>query len=273
MNKLQSGSQNDFAVNLQLLHLGCEQLSSWMNLGYWESEDLDYPDACRALAIKLGELAQIQTDQSILDVGCGCGEQLRVWRDRFQCGRIYGIDPSQTHISRARDLTKGMQNITLEEASSATYRGNEERYDHVLSLDSVYHFPKRRQFFRRAFQSLNDGCSLSFSDLIINDRAKRNSKIRDLCAALCGIPPENLISAELYRSELEEIGFTDIKIDFIDDAVFSGFANFVDRIGRDFRSQVLQFDWLKIWITARACRILRRNGTVHYAMIRARKMP
>lgn len=232
---------------------------------------MDYPDACRSLAKKLGDYAQLGADQSILDVGCGCGEQIRLWREAFQCGRIHGVDPSKKHLERAQSLTEGMQNLNLESASSERLVLEKESYDRVLCLDSAYHFPMRAHFWGRAFQSLKNGGYLALTDLILDKDAKLQSKLRDASTALCGIPPENLVKTEDYRSQLEKAGFTDITIHFVDEAVFGGFASFVDRIGRAYRREVRQLDWLKIWLTAKACRFFLKSGALHYSFISARK--
>lgn len=270
MNKVPQNSQSNFDVNLRLLHLGSEQSSSWMNLGYWAQDNLNYPEACRALAEKLGNQGELRPGHSILDVGCGCGEQLRHWRTAFQAGTIHGVEPSPSHVERAKSLTRELQNITVEEACSDTFIPKKEGYDRVLCLDTAYNFPQRPKVFLRAYESLHKKGMIALTDLVLEDRAKPN-RIRDFFARKCGIPPENLLNRRDYQFQLEEIGFTNVRIHSINEAVFGGFYRFVRHLSRRYRWETLHIDWLKIWLTARACRFFLKTDSVHYSLISARK--
>ena len=54
----------------------------WLNLGYWKDAQT-YPDACRAMVIKLGEAAELQSTDTVLDLGCGFGEQDALLVEQF----------------------------------------------------------------------------------------------------------------------------------------------------------------------------------------------
>ena len=67
----------------QELVLNIQINESWANLGLWESGD-SYSQAGRRMAHELGELARLNSSDSILDIGFGNGDQLQLWRQEFR---------------------------------------------------------------------------------------------------------------------------------------------------------------------------------------------
>ena len=271
MTKL-SPHNSELSIDVDLLHKGSEKKTLWMNLGYWTSHSQSYPDACAALARVLGEHAQLCEGLAILDVGCGCGEQLRFWREEFKVGPIHALDPNPTHISRAKDLTKEMQGLSFEQASAADFSAS-SLFDRILALDCAYHFPRKEQFFKRAFDTLKDRGRLAYTDLFLGPKAKAQSSLRNLCARFCEVPPENLQSLESTDALLHTIGFTDIRITQIQAEVFGGFAQFVSRLKHSLRRERFQRSWLKIWLTGQACHYFHSKELLVYGVVSARKAP
>lgn len=269
MTKL-SPQNSELSIDVDLLHKGSETKTLWMNLGYWTSHSQSYPEACAALARVLGEQAQLSEGLAILDVGCGCGEQLRFWREEFRVGPIHALDPNPTHISRAKDLTKEMQGLSFEQASAAQFSA-QSPLDRILALDCAYHFPAKEQFFQRSFDALKDGGRLAYTDLFLGPKAKTQSSLRNFCARLCEVPPKNLQAPERTDALLRKIGFQDILIIQIQREVFGGFAQFVSRLKHSLRRDCFQRSWLKIWLTGQACRYVLNKDLMTYGVVSARK--
>ena len=109
---------------------------SWGNLGYWKTAT-DYSEACRALALLLGD-------------------QLLLWMEHFRVARIYGANLSQSQTAYAKNLLTRNRHA---EMAAAIVQGDINNPDvwsatlerahpsHVVALDCAYHFGSRFTFF------------------------------------------------------------------------------------------------------------------------------
>jgi microcystin synthetase protein McyJ len=79
----------------------------WLNLGYWETAT-SYPDAANALASKTALYSRLKNRSIVVDVGCGFGESLLLWRSRFDAHpESVGINLSgaESDIARKRGVS------------------------------------------------------------------------------------------------------------------------------------------------------------------------
>jgi len=238
--------------------------SNWGNLGLW-SDAQTYPAACEALATRLAERAQLLPGCSVLDVGFGHGDQLLLWKRRFQAGRIAGIEVDEAGVAEARRKMAAFDDVKLGIGDGAWT----ERFDRVLALDCAYHFDPRSRVFERALQALNPGGVLALTDLVLQN--DREGWIRSRLARACAIPAENLLTPQAYVRELEELGFTDVSVEFLDDAVLGGFSRFALRHLRQAGLRACSAGGLKILATAAIGAWLRRRNRVHYVLVTARR--
>jgi hypothetical protein len=51
--------------------LGDDSLLAWSNLGYWQNQYDDYPQACQSLADQIAASIQLKQSDHVLDLGCG----------------------------------------------------------------------------------------------------------------------------------------------------------------------------------------------------------
>lgn len=51
-----------------------------------------FRDAACAMAVRVGELAQLQPHDHVLEVGCGAGDSLRVWMQHFKVKHVAGLE-------------------------------------------------------------------------------------------------------------------------------------------------------------------------------------
>ena len=82
----------------------------WGNLGYWQYDD-NYSDACRQLALELGEYALLAEQQRVFDAGFGCGDQILVWYKAFAVSQVSGVNlsVSQTRVAEEKLIASGYQ--------------------------------------------------------------------------------------------------------------------------------------------------------------------
>jgi microcystin synthetase protein McyJ len=252
------------AIDRSLLNHGFAG-STWGNLGLW-TEAQDYPAACEALAVRLAERAQLTPGCSVLDVGFGYGDQLLLWKQRFNVGRITGIETDAAGIAEARRKLAAFADVTLR-LGDGSLPSSKARHDYVLALDCAYHFAPRAAFFAHAFRTLHPGGRLALTDIVLADNTSAAQHTR--LARVCGIPPENLLTQAAYAQALEELGFSNVRFENLDEEVLSGFARFAMRLLRRRGLTGLRAGGLKIFATAAIAAWLRRGQRVHYVLVSA----
>lgn len=249
-----------FAIATELLS---DDARGWSNLGDW-SHTNDYATACRALAERVGEAAQLGSDTRVLDLGCGAGASLALWREHFGAQDCDGIEAQPAQAARARVATAGRVHAGL---AQDVLRGL-GRYDAIVSVDAAYHFGPLAQLLSTVADHLEPGGQLAFTTLTLARRGVACLARPALAAA--SIAPAALFDRESLDALLAVAGFSDIAVTTLDREVLAGFAAFVARRRVDLTLRArLSPGWLKIAVTAHACRALVANGRVHYVLVRA----
>lgn len=260
---------------------------SWGNLGYWENAE-DYSDACRALALLLGEQAGLDRRSLVFDAGFGCGDQLLLWRDHFHVGRIRGVNLSHSQTAYARNrLTEAghpdeaaaivQGDIGDPEIWRVALDGKEP--SHIVALDCTYHFPDRVAFFHLAQQHLAPAGRLALTDFMLADDHDSSALVHRLLRWMlkCShIAEANIVHRDRYRRQLRESGFDDIQMIDVSDHVMPGFTRFIRKLRRDNSSAGPSrkpgwFGLLKYRVTGRFLEWAYRRSVLRYCVISATK--
>lgn len=109
--------------------------------------------------------ANIQAGQSILDVGCGCGETtLELARRVGESGFVVGIDISHLLIETARQLAagSGLANLRFEHGDAQIYNFAQESFDLVFSRFGIMFFDDPEAAFTNLRSALHPGGRLIF---------------------------------------------------------------------------------------------------------------
>ena len=252
-------------IDRVLLNAG-SPVSTWGNLGLWTQASQDYPSACRALAVRLAQQAQLNPGCSVLDVGFGYGDQLLVWKQQFKVGRITGFEIDAAAVAHARSRLVEFADVSLDLAQG-DLRTITERYDRVLALDCAYHFASRNDFFAMAASTLHPGGMLALTDIVLADGEDSADYV--WLAKACGIAPQNLGTQRVYAQSLVDLGFCDIRFEHLDGQVLLGFSRFVLRLLLSRGVSLLTAGGLKILATAVIAAWLGRKKKVHYTLVSA----
>ena len=92
--------------------------------------------------IHLGKLLKLKKGSRVIDFGCGCGESLTLWAEKFGITGI-GIDISRDFCDRARDklLKRGLSGQIEIVCSPATdYIFEEEAFDAATCIGATFAF-------------------------------------------------------------------------------------------------------------------------------------
>ncbi|CAK9098565.1 Uncharacterized protein SCF082_LOCUS46180 [Durusdinium trenchii] len=187
------------ALQSQVARVFGQESTAWMNLGYWKSAK-SYGEACQSLAEVIGQEAQLCEADEVLCVGCGQGQELQFFRERFHPTRLQGLDahgtrpeaPEEIRVGRVEEMAHGVNHIRCGEFSK------------ILAVDCVYHFQKAR-FLRDSAKLARE--SLSMTDVVLRPDAPWWIRLL-LCAM--NIQWSNHWTEPQYRKALEEAGFSKI---------------------------------------------------------------
>ena len=260
---------------------------SWGNLGFWQTAE-DYSAACRALALLLGEMADLSSHSVVFDAGFGCGDQLLLWLEHFQVARICGVNLSRSQTAHARamlieagypDVAAALVQGDISDPEAWSAALNREKPDHVLALDCAYHFPNRMEFFALAQQYLAPAGQLALTDFMLAEQHNTASLVHRVLGwmlKLSRVAEANIVDRERYRLQLQETGFANIRVIDISEHVMPGLARFIrnlrlDKIPAGAGTRPGWSGWLKYRLTGRFLEWAFRRSILRYCVITATK--
>eukprot|EP00743_Colponemidia_sp_Colp-15_P010992 GILK01012195.1.p1 GENE.GILK01012195.1~~GILK01012195.1.p1 ORF type:complete len:358 (-),score=39.73 GILK01012195.1:68-1087(-) len=255
--------------------------SSWFNLGYWK-ETFHFEEACQALARKLANAAALKADDVVLDVGFGCGDQDVFWLKQFHVASIYGVNISERQTTTAQHMVTagGLDDRIHLRCGNGTEldifrdRMKLPSVSKVLSLDSAYHYRTRELFFKQAFAALDSPGRLALTDIILTapPRSFLGKLGLYLGCQLTSVPLDNMCDWTTYKQRLQRAGFHNINVEFVEEDVFPGFADFVDRHYAKFSALLRPYLWLKFLVTSKLLRWVSNHKVLQFIIVSADKL-
>lgn len=255
-----------------LLHLGGSE-ADWGNLGLWPAGDRsppDYAGACEALARRVGEAAGLRPGGRVLALGCGAGEELRLWNRAFGVPGGLAIESDAAAAAAAAGVGGWAVHVghavTALEALPASECG---RFDAVVCVDAAYHFVPRGRLLVAARRALRPGGRIAFTDLVLGAATSpwRGAVLR-AAGSLAGVALREIVPTSGAVDRLRRAGFDVVTVERLDDEVLGGFARHVARqtvrLGRDARTAA----WRRPRWTARLIPPCRAAG-LGYALLAA----
>ena len=109
---------------------------SMLNFGYWSSEHLDPISAQENLCNLFGNLSELSTAKTVLDVGSGLSAPSKLWRDSYPDLNLYDVNINFKQLSFLKDT----KNIEFLNSTSTKLPFMDNSVDRVLALESAQHF-------------------------------------------------------------------------------------------------------------------------------------
>jgi trans-aconitate methyltransferase len=148
---------------------------------------------------------EVKADATILDLGCGNGYVTRALATRLPKATVMGVDISGEMIDRARGGTPAdLFNAVFFQGTPLDEALDEERFDLVFGMESIYYMQPVRGTIVRLASIMNPGGQL----LLALDYYKENEASHDWPEKY-GVEME-LHSAEEYCEMLRGAGLVDV---------------------------------------------------------------
>ena len=251
--------------------LGDDSLLAWSNLGYWQNQYDDYPQACQSLANQIAASIQLKQSDRVLDLGCGRGASLLHWLRYYQIQQLSAVELQPECTKR---IQKQLPQVQIHCGSFLNLNALQllNLFDVVLCIDAAYH-SDLNSFLNSTSLVLNSKGRIAFHYLMWSDAWRECSNLKKqqyrYLLKSADINWQNLMDEQQLTQKLIQKGFTEIEVQDFSEPVLNGFALHIEnkRIERK-RFDLAQ---LKIDMTAKLCRKLYQDGLVHYIQVSAVK--
>jgi ubiquinone/menaquinone biosynthesis C-methylase UbiE len=105
----------------------------------------------------LGEI-EFPEDAKVLEIGCGTGAICRVLATIPNVGEVVGVDPSDRLLSKAEELSSGLDKISYQQGDGKVLKFDDASFDAVILHTVLTHVPGPDEILAEAYRVLaSDG--------------------------------------------------------------------------------------------------------------------
>lgn len=156
------------------------------------------------------KLINIETDYTILDIGCGGGRTINKLTTLATEGKVYGIDYSPDSVKVAKRVNKKpieKGRVNIQEASVSSLPFPDNTFDLVTAVETHYYWPNLTRDMKEVIRVLKPGAAL----LIIGGEYKgsKNDERDQKWAKRIGM---TLHTVEEFSEVLHHAGFSDVEM-------------------------------------------------------------
>lgn len=264
--------KHKYAINAKLL--GDDAECAWTNLGYWDDQLSSYPQACQRLAQHLAQSVDLNSNDRVLDLGCGHGASLKYWLEHFQIQDLEAVELQKQCVEKIQNTilqknTPQIQAIHCQSFLNLNAIPFAKKFDVVLCIDAAYH-SELSLFLNSIHSVLNSNGRVGFHALMLSDKvlnSKQKMQYR-YGLKLADINFDHVLNQAQIQQSLQQEGFENIEIVDFSHNVLLGFSAYIESQDQSSQRGLEQF---KINMTAKLCQKLARDGVVKYVQISAVK--
>ncbi|SRR5579885_1383735 len=132
-----------------------------LNFGYWNNNTSNPVEAQEALCKIIADMAQLDSAQSVLDVGSGFSEPAIIWKKKFPRLRIFCLNVNQTQLVTASKILKENKNTDSEGIGHVNSTATRlpfatKSMDRIIALESAQHFKPFSDFISESKRVLRE---------------------------------------------------------------------------------------------------------------------
>ena len=150
-----------------------------LNFGYWHKEDMSPVNAQIRLCNKVGELAELESANSLLDIGSGLSAPAIIWAKLYPDVNISCLNINYIQLQLAKKI---IEEKTLNSminginSTSTMLPFSTNSLERIIALESVQHFKPFHHFISESYRVLKKNGILTFAMPVI----KNNSSVKKL---------------------------------------------------------------------------------------------
>lgn len=149
------------------------------HLGHWDGAD-SLADAQLRMNDLIVGLAGIRSGSRVLDVGSGFGGTLSALAARFDDMQLTGVDVDERQLVRCRAIAPSTGNVmSWVRADACDLPFDDATFDHVVSIEAMWHFPSRGRFLGELARVLRRGGGAAVVDILVRPEAAEAMGVAD----------------------------------------------------------------------------------------------
>jgi len=137
-----------------------------LNFGYWYNDDISPIDAQNRLCNKIGNLAELDSANSLLDVGSGLSSPSIIWNRLHSNINILCLNINYNQLRLAKKtLNKNTENSTIHVINSTATKFplSSNSMERIIALESAQHFKPFSNFISESYRVLKNDGILTFA--------------------------------------------------------------------------------------------------------------
>ena len=150
-----------------------------LNFGYWDREDTSPIDAQNRLCDKIGKLAELNSANSLLDIGSGLSSPAIMWARLYPNIDISCLNINYTQLQLAKKIVKEkIPNSVIHEINSTSTMlpFSTNSVERIIALESAQHFKPFSNFISESHRVLKKDGIFTFAIPVV----KKNLSIKNL---------------------------------------------------------------------------------------------
>lgn len=224
-----------------------------IHFGYYDEEVQKHVAAVANMNRKMAELAHIQSEEKVLDAGCGVGGSSFWLAENIGC-ETTGITLSASQVLDAQKIATQLSlsdktHFLLENYCKTSFESSS--FDVVWALESQCHAADKAAFYREAHRLLRPNGRLVIAEYFLNTNVKATNQDEDIRAWYDNIAIPNLLTWQEHETMAKQAGFKTATVQNINPNVH--------------RSLLNAFEHCEKWLPA--AKILNRFGIVNKVQV------
>jgi len=253
-----------------------------LHFGYFETEDMELPQATDMLIEKMLELCDISPQSRILDVGCGIGGPALYIHEKFGCS-IDGISTSErgVKLAAATAREKGYDNVRFKVADGLSNGFPDDTFDIVWIMEASHLILDKRGLLKECRRVLKPGGTFVLCDVTQRMLLPMHlgilhflKHLKEYYQLRQTFGPAQVITLGNYCDLLIEAGFNRVTAIDVSEKTLPTMTRWKENALRYMRGQGKDFPKKVVETFIRGCAIdeeFMQQGLYGYGMVRAAK--